>query len=342
MTNSKGTLPAGYRARPAAMGDVSEAVSLINTASQHFIGVDEITVERLKNDWRTPGFEPQKNGQMVFSPEGKLIGAIEVWDVTRPPVHPFSWMAVDPQHRGAGPVREYLLDWGEARARQVLDEVDPELRVSMRFWNYHENTFAPPLLEARGFTLIRHSFQMRYKMDSQPPEPEFPEGITVRRYVPDQDAEAVYRVDDEVFKDHFGYIEEPFEKGFERFMHHMTGHEGYDPDLWFLAEEGEEIVGICLCRKWNNEDREAGYISSLGVRRPWRRQGIALALLHQAFNVFYDRGKKKVDLGVDAENLTGALRLYRQAGMTVHRQYDMYEKELRSGKEISVTGIDLS
>jgi hypothetical protein len=28
--------------------------------------------------------------------------------------------------------------------------------------------------------------------------------------------------------------------------------------------DGEEIIGICLCRKYGAEDKDAGYISSLG------------------------------------------------------------------------------
>jgi ribosomal protein S18 acetylase RimI-like enzyme len=77
----------------------------------------------------------------------------------------------------------------------------------------------------------------------------------------------------------------------------------------------------------------------LGVRRPWRKRGLGLALLHHSFNEFYRRGKRKVGLGVDAQNLTGALRLYEKAGMHVDQAYDTYEKELREGTEISVQSL---
>ena len=120
----------------------------------------------------------------------------------------------------------------------------------------------------------------------------------------------------------------------------MTGDDSYDPSLWFLAVDGEEIVGICLCRRYGAEDPETGFVSSLGVKRPWRRQGIAQALLQQAFGEYYKRGKLKVDLGVDAESLTGATDLYIKVGMFVLRQFDMYEKELRPGKEVSVTTLE--
>jgi ribosomal protein S18 acetylase RimI-like enzyme len=78
----------------------------------------------------------------------------------------------------------------------------------------------------------------------------------------------------------------------------------------------------------------------LGVRRPWRKRGLGLALLHHAFGEFYRRGKRKAGLGVDAKNLTGAMRLYEKAGMHIHKQIDLFEKELRPGKEISVQSLE--
>ena len=180
-------------------------------------------------------------------------------------------------------------------------------------------------------------------MEGEPDTPVWPEGISLRPYNPDRDARAVYEADEEVFQDHFGFIKEDPEEGFEKFMHHMTGDDSYDPSLWFLAvDEKDEIVAICLCRRYGAEDRDAGYVSSLGVKRPWRRQGIAQALLLEAFSEYYKRGKTKVDLGVDAKSLTGATDLYRKAGMFVLRQFDLYEKELRPGKDLSVNTLEPS
>jgi ribosomal protein S18 acetylase RimI-like enzyme len=75
------------------------------------------------------------------------------------------------------------------------------------------------------------------------------------------------------------------------------------------------------------------------VRRHWRKRGIGLALLLHAFGELYRRGQRKAGLGVDAENLTGALRLYESAGMHVHQASDLFEKEIRPGKEISVQSL---
>jgi ribosomal protein S18 acetylase RimI-like enzyme len=76
-------------------------------------------------------------------------------------------------------------------------------------------------------------------------------------------------------------------------------------------------------------------VNVLGVRRPWRRRGLALALLLHSFHELEARGMDRVALGVDAESLTGAVRLYEKAGMRVVRQSDTWEKPLSA-----LTGSD--
>ena len=82
-----------------------------------------------------------------------------------------------------------------------------------------------------------------------------------------------------------------------------------------------------------------GWVGTLGVRRPWRKQGLGLALLHESFAAFHRLGPTRVGLGVDASSLTGATRLYERAGMSPIRQFDMYQKILRPGKDISTQTV---
>jgi mycothiol synthase len=332
------SLPAGFTSQAARMDDLEAAVDLFNRYSQVHLGIRDVEVDELRHEWNTPRFDLQSDTRLAFTAEGKLVGYVEVWMTSNPPVHPWVWVRVDPDFEGLG-IGEHLMSWAEWRARKGFARVPKNARVAYRAGAYSNIETTKRLFEEMGMELIRHSFRMLIEMESMPPEPRWPEGIDVRVFNPEKDAEAVYRADDEAFQDHFGYIEQPFEEGFERFMHHMTRGEAYDPTLWFLAMDGDQVAGVCLCRRWSHEDRETGYVSSLGVRRPWRRLGIGLALLRHAFGEFYRRGKRKVALGVDAENLTGALGLYEKAGMHVQRQFDLYEKELRAGVELSVQSL---
>jgi mycothiol synthase len=335
----KNELPDNYKTRQARMEDLPEIHRLEGLKTRHYQGEKGITLDTLRTSYQSPGFEPEKSVLLIEKEDDTLVALVEVWDEANPPVHPFVWLTVDPDYEDLG-LEDYLLEWAEVRAGQAVNRVAPELRVAMRCSPLSVVKSDSKALLRAGWKQIRHFFTMRIDMVEAPPKPTWPEGIQLRPYDPERDARQVYEVDEEVFQDHFGYVKEDPEEGFERFMHHMTEGESYDPSLWFLAVGDEEIVAICLCRRYGYEDPEAGHVSSLGVKRAWRRQGVAQALLLQAFGEFYRRGKPSVDLGVDAESLTGATDLYKKVGMYVRRQHDSYEKVLREGKDISVNQLE--
>jgi mycothiol synthase len=70
------------------------------------------------------------------------------------------------------------------------------------------------------------------------------------------------------------------------------------------------------------------FVAMLGVRPAWRRLGLGQALLLHAFGAFHAGGKRKVFLGVDSENPTGATRLYERVGMHVRLEDIVYAKDL--------------
>jgi len=264
-----------------------------------------------------------------------MVGYIEVWTTSKPPIHPWIWARVDPRYEGQG-IGTTLLTWAEERAKKALAEVPADLRFAPQVGTYQEADAAKKLFADMGYQRMRSSYTMRINFEAPPSAPEWPDGIILRIFNPETDLEAVYRSVDESFSDHYGHVDMPFEEGLQRFKHFMTG---YDPTLWFIAMDGEQVAGVCLCRDHGYSNPDIGFINTLAVRRPWRKRGIGLALLRHSFSELYRRGKRGAGLGVDAENLTGALRLYENAGMYVHRAFDRFEKEIRPGREISVQSL---
>lgn len=338
---SETALPEGFTVRGARLEDVEPSFNLYNAWSRSVLQRDEFTDPNdIHNEWVSPGFDPAEDIRLAFAPHGEMVGYIEVWTVAKPPVHPWIWGRVHPDYEGLG-IGTWMLQWGEQRALQALPNTPEGLRFAPRVGIYRQADQSKKLFEDMGYRYIRSGYRMVIEMDGIAPEPVWPEGIALCMYNPETDAEAVYRADVDSFRDHFGFMEEPFEEGFKRFQHFMTGYQDFDPTLWFLAidDHSGEIAGINLCRPHAYDDPELGWVGTLGVRRPWRKRGIGLALLRHSFNEFYRRGKRKVGLGVDAQNLTGALRLYENAGMHVFQAFDQYEKELRAGTEISVQSL---
>jgi mycothiol synthase len=332
-------LPEGFTARGADTNDIEPSIALINRWSRSVIGRDESAgMEAIRTEWTSPGFAPSEDICLVFAPNGEMVGYIEVWTTAKPPVHPWMWGRVDPDYENMD-IGTWMLQWAEGRALRVLPTLPTDLRFAPRIGIWRQAEKSKKFFEDLGYRHIRSSYHMIIEMDVPVPEPEFPEGISLRTYNPETDFEAVYRADTEAFRDHFGFVEPPFEEGLKRFKHFMIDSEGFDPSLWFLAMDRDEIAGVNLCRPHSFDDPDMGWVGSLGVRRPWRKRGIGLALLRYSFNEFYRRGKRKVGLSVDAENLTGALHLYESAGIHVHHAFDHYEKELRPGTEISVQSL---
>jgi len=332
-------LPEGFTDRAFTLNDLGESIKLLNIWSQNLIGEDEITdIVAIRNEMELPGFTPEEDARVVFDPNEKMVGYVEVWTDSKPPVHPWIFGRIHPDYEDMG-IGTWLMQWAEERALKALSRVPRDLRFGPRTGANMESTGSKKLFEDLGYKHIRSFYRMVINMDGLVPEPVWPDEITLRTYNPETDAEAVYRADIESFRDHFGFVEEPYEEGLRDFIHVMTKYDGFDPTMWFLAMDGDEIAGISLCRPYAYDDPDMGFVNVLAVRRPWRKRGLGLALLRHSFNEFYHRGKRKVGLGVDAQNLTGALHLYEKAGMHVHRQFDSYEKELRAGREISVQSL---
>jgi GNAT superfamily N-acetyltransferase len=160
--------------------------------------------------------------------------------------------------------------------------------------------------------------------------PQWPDGIGVRTHRTGADDEAVYEAVEQSFADHWGHVREPYERWRK---HTVERQEWYAPELWFLATAGDEIAGVAICSDYPSMAQ--GWVNTVGVRRPWRRTGVALALLHHAFAEFRRRGRATVSLGVDAQSLTGATRVYEKAGMHVQHRSALFQKDLRSGIDVS-------
>ena len=327
-------LPEGFTARGATVDDLESALALFNRWSRSLIGRDELTdLHALREDLKSPGFNIEEDTRLVFAPNGEMAGYIEAWTITKPPVHPWIWGRVDPDYEDKG-IGTWLLKWAERHVLRVLPNIPAELRFAPRVGTYREAQKAKKLFEDGGYRHIRSFYNMLIEMEAPVPEAEFPDGITLRTYNSETDGAAVYQAQRDSFRDHFGYIEESFEEGLERFRHFWE-NESSDPTLLFIAMDGDEIAGINLCRPQAFDDAEMGWVGTLGVRRAWRKRGLGLALLRHSFNEFYRRGKRKVGLGVDAQSLTGALHLYETAGMHIQQASDLYEKEMRAGTETS-------
>ena len=337
--NVQPTLKSGFVSRAATMADVEAIVDLMNAHWEPLIGVRKVTADNVRSLFTAPGFDSETSTRVVLSPDGHMAGVMAVVDLASPPVHPSLNGCVHPDFEGQG-IGTYLIQWGKERARQAISRVPDGVRVSMHLTAFSAHEPTRRLLEKLGLNVVRYSWIMAVDLNETPPEPDWPDGLTICTHQDYVDMRAVYRATHEAFQDHWGYVVREEEEEFQRWQHQIENDKEFDPSLWFLALDGDEIAAVALCSPSIGGDQEMGWVDMLAVRRPWRRQGLALALLHHVFGEFHRRGKKQVGLGVDAESLTGATRLYEKAGMHTIQQLAAYEQELRPGKELGTQSIE--
>lgn len=221
------------------------------------------------------------------------------------------WVAVHPRYEGRGLSTE-LLARAERRVRGLGG-------TSLRSGMLDGNERARRLLESLGFREVRRFYRMQIDLEGPSPPAEAPDGATLATFRP-QDAHAFHAALTESFAEEWGFHPMTFEEWRERRLHLPET----DTSLWFLAWDGESLAGVIRCeRKF-----DGGFVGSLGVRKPWRGRGIGMALLRHAFAEFHRRGEPHVSLGVDADNSSGATRLYERAGMRVMSVDVVFEKEL--------------
>ena len=322
-------LPDGFTTRPAAAADLPELAALDAAHTRRAVGTALRTENEIRIEWKAPTFEPSTDSRIVLSADGAIVGWCEVYDSAPHTQMPTRLRLLPGSDER---VARVLVSWAVDRARTGAMDAPAGERAVMTQGAYEGDPEATVRLEAMGFRYVRSFLRMRVEMDRQPPAPEWPDGITVRTLVPGDDDRAAVVALRDAFRDHWGYVDTPLEEDLEEWRQWIHEDRDFDTDLWFLATDGNEIAGLCQCYPFCGEDRTTGLVDELGVRPPWRRRGLATALLRHAFVAFYDRGVPNVELGVDAESPTGATRLYERAGMGLIWKNHVYELELRSGR----------
>ena len=311
----------GLTLRRPTLADVDDVVALYNLHDRLEFGVDDTDATELLDAWRQQ--DMARDLWLLADPAGALIGSIEVHH--RRGVHVELWVLVHPDWRRRG-IGSRLAEIGEARAAELLERAPEGTRVTLEGWVNARSDGARAFAAGRGYVATRTFWRMRIDLGEEPPaEPAWPEGLRVRTFDPSRDALATWKAAEEAFADHWGHVPVSFAEWSRR-----TEGDLFDPELWFLAvdEASDEIAGTSLCSRY----LDLGWVGTLAVRRQWRGRGLGEALLRHSFAAFHRDGRRTVALGVDADSLTGATRLYERAGMRVDRAHELWTKVLREGR----------
>jgi mycothiol synthase len=314
------TLP-GATWRPLTIEDVDSYVRLHEEARVVDGGAEVMTGEVARHDLADPSCPPASNTLALALADGMLAASIAVHERLHgvSSRRAFLWGVTHPAHRGRG-IGRAILDWGLARADEILADQPADLVRVVEVFKEERLSDAVALHEAAGFRPARWYVDMRRDLREPIPAESTPGAIRIREY----DAalgEQLRLAHNEAFADHWG--SEPLTA--EIWNREFVGDPYFRGDLSFVAFDGDEIAGYSINYvaepDWQATGIREGWVGQVGVPRPWRRRGLATALLVRSMRAFRDAGLEAAILGVDVENPTGALGVYERVGFQPVRRF---------------------
>jgi mycothiol synthase len=324
-------LPADVRVRPldpnADFPALAAFMGSVNLADGH---QSAMTAEEVAINWRrTAGFDPARDGLVVEDEDG-FVAHVNVDAQVRAGkvVHWIEgWVRQDRRREGIG---RALLRWAERHSAELVAggvTPAPGLPHVVGFSVLESIPAAVAFATAEtDYARIRYGFEMRRPLDEPIPDAALPAGIELRP-VREADHRRIWDADVEAFRDHW----EPRERDESDFEATFTYPE-LDTSLWRVAWAGDEVVGIVMNAIFREENAkiglDIGWLEHVSVRKAWRGRGIAKALITSSLRALRERGMAIAALGVDGENLTGALRLYEGLGFRPHETWVTYRKPL--------------
>ncbi|MFO7664047.1 MAG: GNAT family N-acetyltransferase [Chloroflexota bacterium] len=307
------------------------AIAAIGNASRMADGSEWIvTADEVKLEFEhLEHFDPAQDILMAEL-EGEPAGfaQAEWWQELEGPYRYGIGLNVLPAYRGRG-IRRALLRWVEGRLAEMAMDHPPHTEKTYSFFAPDKATGWIAQLTAEGYQPVRYFYKMSRPLSGPLPDFPLPEGLELRPATPDH-YRLVWDAANEAFRDHWGYTQHPDEY-FDWWLADTTT---FQPELWQVAWDIEQnvIAGQIMTFINANENeqfgRKRGYTESISVRRPYRRRGLAHAMICESLRVLQAQGMTEAALAVDSQNLSGATRIYEECGFRTYSRGATYRKTL--------------
>jgi mycothiol synthase len=310
-------LPPGYEQRPAGEADVDAVDGLLRAFDIADFGEPDTPRDMVAETFVSPFTENELDTRLIFALDGTAAAFGGLQSIT-PATSQDYFSRVHPDHRGRG-LGSALVDWGQSRARERLHAGE---RSRFLATTSSTDEAGQALMRTKGLRHVRSFWHMDRPVGSEDGPVAMPAGVTLRPFDPVTEWPTFHHLVESSFAEHWGFESVTLEQHKQLW----TSFPAWRPELVVFAEVDGRPAGVVASSLTDFEG--VGWIGELGVLREHRGRGIAQALLHRAFADFSALGLTRARLNVDAENTTGAIRLYERVGMTVRREWMVFEKVL--------------
>lgn len=270
-----------------------------------------------------PGFDNGKNILCGVSQDNQLCGYVVVYPtyVSSKLAARVLWMdlRVDPDFEGADCLKETLLEKAIAHARVIQEDVS-EQRAVLSATYFAQGKASIDYLLSRGFVHYESCYQMRRGLSTPIPDVPSPEGVAVRSWRMETEAEQIeyYKAYNRAFQNQGRDLDE---------LRHFMKSERWSAGTTFTAYIDQEIVGSVMVYYDPDDQRneeKIGFTEHVFVLPSWRRRGIAKYLLREGLRYLKMRGLAEAELEVVSDNRR-ALAVYESLG------YRVLQEELSLG-----------
>lgn len=327
-----GAAPArsGLVIRPYAGETDLAAVVRIQNAEWAADGVrSRSTLADLKAWWGNPSeqFDPERDVSIVELGGRTVAFAQRDWADATDGVREYRarcWIDPAVRRRGIGTM---LISRNTERLRALAASHDTDRPKVLGMGTPETNIGGQALARRFGYEPARWFTDMERSLTEPLPDaPAMPDGLEVRPMTAEQ-ARQVWEADHDAFRDHWGGWDAS-DASFRRWVESPE----FQPEIAVVAWDGDDVAGAVLNAIYVEENDELGvargWLDSVFTRRPWRRRGLARALIVRSLHVLRDRGMAVAALGVDADNPSGAFGLYESAGFAPTERYIAWRKPL--------------
>lgn len=223
---------------------------------------------------------------------------------------------------------QQLFDWGYSRLEEIYQAIPGHMPAELRTFAWEKHKKRHILFAANGLTAVRHYFNMRRDLLSEPiPEKPLPNGIIVRPALPSE-YRKIWDSSVIAFNDEWGAVI-PTETDFVRWQ----GETEFQPFLWQVGWLKDQPVGMVtnFVNLEENEyyQRHRGYTEGIWVLPEFRKHGLASALIARSLEMFKSMNMHEAALGVDSQNPSGAFGLYEGLGFQTYSRAAEYSKPFK-------------
>jgi mycothiol synthase len=268
-----------------------------------------------------------RNFRLWRNKQGKLIGFGQLFiSEQNQEVEGYLYFDVHPMNQGF--LETSILQWSKER----MNEVAKNNAISLKLHTHSSKNRSDRcfFLEKQGFTYERSFLTMTCSLNQAFSPSSLPTGFRLQQLSGERDIKAWVEMFNESFIDHWDH-------------HPLTvttveswlKNPHYKPEFNWVAVAPEGTFAA-FCVGYINQEENArnganeGWIKLLGTRRGFRKLGLGRAILLNCMKQLQAEKIEQVKLGVDAQSLTSATRLYEAVGFKPVNTWLSYFKDIQS------------